>query len=95
LISTRRRIANATVRDDQEFTACVCNDEGDASSRDWVIPAVPVQRCWAHKIRNIVNKVRKADHIAVKAGLNAVKNAATLTAARAAARRFADRWRNL
>lgn len=57
-----------------------------------VYPAIPVQRCWAHKMRNVLDKVRKADHAKVKAGLHAVMNAITLPQARAAARRFADRW---
>jgi transposase-like protein len=26
-----------------------------------VLHGIPVQRCWAHKIRNILDKVRKAD----------------------------------
>jgi putative transposase len=55
-------------------------------------PGVPVQRCWAHKIRNILNKVRVGDRPAVKADLHAIMNASTLPRARSAARRFADRW---
>jgi putative transposase len=51
-----------------------------------------VQRCWAHKIRNILNKVRKADGTSVKADVHAVMNAATAMKARSAARRFAERW---
>ncbi len=42
-----------------------------------VYDKIPIQRCWAHKIRNILNKVRKADQAAVKAGLHAVMNADT------------------
>ncbi len=57
-----------------------------------VYPGVPVQRCWAHKIRNVLDKVRKADHDAVKADLHAIMNAKTRPQARSAARRFADRW---
>ena len=34
-----------------------------------------MQRCWAHKIRNVLDKVRKADQPAVKADLHAVMNA--------------------
>jgi putative transposase len=55
-------------------------------------PGVPVQRCWAHKIRNVLGKVRVADQPVVKADLHAVMNATTLPRARSAARRFADRW---
>ena len=57
-----------------------------------VFPNVPVQRCWAHKIRNVLNKVGRADQAAVKAGLHAVLNAKTVRQARSAARRFANRW---
>jgi len=72
----------------------ICTDGGSGllAALPVVYPAIPVQRCWAHKIRNILDKVRKPDRDAVKCGLHAVMNAATLPKARAAARRFADRW---
>ena len=35
-------------------------------------PAVPVQLCWAHKMRNILEKVRKRDHEAVREGLRKI-----------------------
>jgi putative transposase len=57
-----------------------------------VYPGVPIQRCWAHKIRNVLDKVRKADRDAVKRALHTIMNADTGAAARSAARRFADRW---
>ena len=57
-----------------------------------VYHGIPVQRCWAHKIRNVLDKVRKADREAVKADLHAVMNADNLRQARAAARRFAANW---
>ena len=59
---------------------------------DTVYPRIPRQRCWAHKIRNILDKVRKGDWAHVKRGLHAIMNAPNVVAARAAARRFADRW---
>jgi transposase-like protein len=58
-----------------------------------VFPSLPVQRCWAHKIRNITEKVRKADRDAVKRSLRAIYNAESRTKARSAARRFANRWK--
>jgi putative transposase len=58
-------------------------------------PEVPVQRCWAHKIRNVLNKIRKPDQAAIKAGLQRIMNATTLPAAWSAARRFADRWESI
>src|SRR5919108_3903721 len=55
-------------------------------------PGIAVQRCWAHKIRNVLAKVRVSDQPAVKANLHAVMSATTLPRARSAARHFADRW---
>lgn len=52
----------------------------------------PLQRCWAHKNRNILNKVKKADHKSVKEGLHKIMYAKTMVKARSAARRFADKW---
>ena len=74
---------------------CVDGAAGLLAALPIVYPGLPVQRCWAHKIRNVLDKVRKADHDTVKAGLHDVMNATTLTAARSAARRFADRWRDV
>jgi putative transposase len=71
---------------------CVDGGQGLVAALPIVYPDVPVQRCWAHKIRNVLDKVRVADQRAVKAGLHAVMNAHHRVAARAAARRFADRW---
>lgn len=71
---------------------CVDGGSGLLAALPTALPGVPVQRCWAHKIRNILDKIRKADNAAVKAGLHAVMNADNLRQARAAARRFAERW---
>ncbi len=51
-----------------------------------------MQRCWAHKIRNLLNQVKAADHDAVKRGLHKIINANTELAARQAAGAFARRW---
>lgn len=71
---------------------CVDGGTGLLASLPFAYPNIPVQRCWAHKIRNLLDKVKRADREAVKQDLRAVMNAGNLTAARAAARRFADRW---
>jgi putative transposase len=71
---------------------CVDGGSGLLAALPTAFPDVPVQRCWAHKIRNVLNKVRKPDQAAIKAGLHRIMNAATLPAAWSAARRFADRW---
>jgi len=73
---------------------CVDGGAGLLAALPVAYPAIPVQRCWAHKMRNVLDKVRKADHGMVKAGLHAVMNANTVPHARAAARRFADRWQD-
>ena len=71
---------------------CVDGGGGLLAALPTAFPGVPVQRCWAHKMRNVLGKVRQADQGAVKADLQAVMNAKTLPQARSAARRFADRW---
>jgi len=71
---------------------CVDGGSGLLAALPTAYPGIPVQRCWAHKIRNVLAKVRVADQTAVKADLHAVMNAKTLPQARSAARRFADRW---
>jgi putative transposase len=71
---------------------CVDGGSGLLAALPTAFPAIPVQRCWAHKIRNVLNKVRQADHGHVKASLHAIMNADTLAAAKSAARKFADRW---
>ena len=72
----------------------VCTDGGKGllAALPTVYPNVPIQRCWAHKVRNVLNKVKKADQPAVKASLHAIINAPTLPKARSQARRFAQRW---
>jgi putative transposase len=59
-----------------------------------VFPDIPMQRCWAHKARNITDKVRKADRDAVKRDIRLIYNATNTRQARRAARRFADRWQS-
>jgi putative transposase len=71
---------------------CVDGGAGLLAALPTAYPEVPVQRCWAHKIRNVLNKVRKPDQAAIKADLHRIMNAPTLPAAWSAARRFADRW---
>jgi transposase-like protein len=72
---------------------CVDGGQGLLAALPTVYPGIAVQRCWAHKIRNVLNKVRKTDQPAVKRDLHAVMNAPDLPRARAAARHFAERWR--
>ena len=71
---------------------CVDGGTGLLAALPIVQPDFPVQRCWAHKIRNILDKVRKADRDAVKTDLHEIMNAKNRVAARSAAGRFARRW---
>ena len=71
---------------------CVDGGSGLLAALPNVLHGIPVQRCWAHKIRNILDKIRKADQPAVKRALHKIMNAANVRAARSAARRFADRF---
>ena len=71
---------------------CVDGGSGLLAALPTAFPGLPLQRCWAHKIRNVLNKVRKADQAAIKAQLHRIMNAKTRPDAWAAARRLADRW---
>jgi transposase-like protein len=57
-----------------------------------VYSQVPLQRCWAHKIRNILDKVRETDQPRVKRSLHKVMNAEHLVEARQGAKRFVEHW---
>ncbi len=74
---------------------CVDGGKGLLAALPIVWHGIPVQRCRAHKIRNILDKVRVADQQAVKADVHAVMNADTRPEALAAARRFADHWQGI
>ena len=77
----------------QEFDMiCVDGGAGLLAALPTVFPGIAVQRCWAHKIRNVLDKVKKADQPAVKRGLHKIMNAPNAPAARAAARKFANRF---
>jgi transposase-like protein len=60
-----------------------------------VYPQIPLQRCWAHKIRNILDKSKKKDRESMKADLHKIIYAENKTQARKAARRFADQWESI
>lgn len=53
---------------------------------------IPVQRCWAHKTRNVLNHVKKADQKVVKKALHKISHAPNLPKAQQAAQRFVQRW---
>ena len=57
-----------------------------------VYPRVRHQRCWVHKMRNILEKVGKRDCDEAKAGAQAMYLAESRAQAEAAFRRFRARW---
>src|SRR4029077_6410710 len=66
---------------------------GLAAAIPSVYPRARHQRCWVHKMRNILEKVRKSDYEEVKAGAQAIYLAESRGQAVAAFRSFAARWR--
>jgi len=67
---------------------------GLAAAIQTVYPRVRHQRCWVHKMRNILEKVRKRDYDAVRSGAQAIYGAASLAQAQAAFRSFQWQWRH-
>ncbi|MBP1732838.1 MAG: transposase mutator type [Deltaproteobacteria bacterium] len=55
-------------------------------------PSIPVQRCWAHKMRNILDKVRMRDREAVKKGLRHIYSAVHILEARMQAGTWKKEW---
>lgn len=66
---------------------------GLAAALQTVYPRVAHQRCWVHKLRNMLGVVRRRDHAAVKADAQAIYQAGSRREAAALARHFAQRWR--
>ena len=65
---------------------------GLAAAIPTVYPRARHQRCWVHKMRNILEKVRKRDYDEVKAGAQAIYLAPSRAHSEAAFRRFRARW---
>src|SRR5499426_615537 len=57
-----------------------------------VYPKIVLQRCWAHKSRNVLDKVKKKDQPGVKKALNRISHAANRREATEAYWRFSSRW---
>jgi len=65
---------------------------GLAAAIQTVYPRARHQRCWVHKMRNILEKVRKRDYDAVKVDAQAIYLANSEAEARACFRRFRASW---
>jgi putative transposase len=57
-----------------------------------VYPKILLQRCWAHKTRNVLDKVKKIDQPAVKKALNRISHAVNRREATQAYWNFSSRW---
>ena len=57
-----------------------------------VYPNIPLQRCWAHKVRNILDKVPRKKQAVVKKGLRKIYDAPNLVEAQRALGRWARSW---
>jgi transposase-like protein len=66
---------------------------GLAAAIPTVYPRARHQRCWVHKMRNILEKARKRDYDEMKAGAQAIYLAESRVRAEAAFRAFRSRWR--
>lgn len=60
-----------------------------------VFGQVAVQLCWAHKTRNVLDKVRRAEQQRVKKDLHRISHARNLLSAQKAAQRFVAKWQKL
>jgi transposase-like protein len=58
-----------------------------------VYPKILLQRCLAHKTRNVLDKVKRKDQLAVKKALNRISHASNRREAIKAYWRFCSRWR--
>src|SRR6202049_4010107 len=65
---------------------------GLAATIPAVYPRARHQRCWVHKMRNILEKVRRSDHDAVKRDAQRIYQAENQAAARRDVERFRFRW---
>src|SRR5438128_6840875 len=66
---------------------------GLAAAIQTIYPRARHQRCWVHKMRNLLEKVRKRDYDEVKAEAPAIYLAESRAQAEAAFRTFRARWR--
>ncbi|HJU05332.1 MAG TPA: IS256 family transposase [Nitrospiraceae bacterium] len=66
---------------------------GLAAALQTVYPRVAHQRCWVHKLRNLLGAVRRRDHADVKADAQAIYRASSRYEAEGYAQAFARRWR--
>lgn len=69
--------------------------KGLLAALPFVYPHIPLQRCWVHKIRNVINALRKRDEKAVKRDLHAISDAEGIRKAQTALTRFCEKGEHL
>lgn len=67
--------------------------DGIAAAVGEAFPEASLQRCWTHRVRNLLDAIPKAERRSALAGLRAIYRAPTKRAAVAAYWRFAKAWR--
>jgi putative transposase len=67
---------------------------GLAAALETVYPRARHQRCWVHKMRNVLGTVRRRDQAEVKTAVQAIYQAESLRHAQAAFQQFQRRWRH-
>lgn len=79
------------------FCHLIATDGGTGlhAALEIVYPKIPLQRCWAHKTRNILDKVKKQDQEAVKKALHKISHAKNRREATKAYWRLASDWRKI
>jgi transposase-like protein len=77
-----------------EVLECVVSDgsPGLVKAIEYFYPRVKHQRCWAHKLRNVADKVKQCDQAAVLRDAKKIPTAPHRTAAVAAFRHWRNRW---
>lgn len=77
-----------------ETLTLVATDGGGGliKALEFFYPNADHQRCWAHKLRNVADKVKKADQKQVIAGARRIYKARNRSAATKAFKRWRDRW---
>jgi len=73
---------------------CADGGQGLISILPEVYPNIPLQRCWAHKVRNILDKVPRKKQSSVKRGLQKIYTAKNLVEAQTYAARWTRSWKD-
>jgi putative transposase len=80
------------VRDETVELIVTDGGKGLLAALPLVYPGIPIQRCWAHKTRNVLNHVRKADCEQLKIDLHRISYASGIRQAQRALRDFKVTW---